>query len=116
MVNRSKAKGTAAETAIVNCLTEERIPARRKAMSGALDRGDIEIFDNLITVEVKNEKRMALSEYVEEAEKEYRNAGSWLGVVWHKRRGKSHPKDWYVTMSGEMFLKILREEKERLGL
>jgi hypothetical protein len=111
MVNKSKAKGTAAETAIANCLTEENIPAHRNALSGSADIGDISVWDGEITIEVKNEKRMALSEYVDEANKEKDNAKSWLGVAWHKRRGCTDPRRWYVTMDGESFIKIIKELK-----
>jgi hypothetical protein len=111
-LNKSKAKGTAGETAVVNYNLAEGIPARRNPLSGALDKGDVSLLGNLITVEVKAEKKMSLSEYVREAEAESKNAGSWLGVAWHKKVGKAHPKDWYVTMSGETFMKILRKIQE----
>lgn len=85
----------------------EGIYAKRNALAGSADQGDITVDIDLVTIEVKNEKRMALSEYVNEAEVECKNAGTRYGVAWHKRRGKGSPGDWYVTMTGETFKKIL---------
>lgn len=109
-MNKSKAKGTAAETAVVDFLLEENIYSHRKTLSGSLDKGDIAIplTDGHIVIEVKNEKKMSLSEYVDEAEVEAENAGALFGVAWHKRVRKASPGNWYVTMSGKTFVKILR--------
>lgn len=43
MANRSKAKGTRAETAVVNYLNEHGIKAERRALSGSEDKGDIKL-------------------------------------------------------------------------
>jgi hypothetical protein len=50
---------------------------------------------------------MELSEWLKEAETERVNAKARTGVVWHRKRGKSSPGDWYVTMSGATFLDYL---------
>lgn len=112
-MNRSKAKGTAGETSCVNYLSDEGIYSHRKTLSGSSDKGDIAIPINggHIVVEVKNEKKTTLSEYVDEANAEAENARALFGVVWHKRRGKGSPGDWYVTMDGKTFIKILNELK-----
>ena len=46
-MSKSKQKGTSAETAVVNYLKDKwKIPAERRALTGALDKGDISgIFD-----------------------------------------------------------------------
>lgn len=109
-MNKSKAKGTAGETACVNYLSEQGIYSHRKTLSGPSDKGDIAIPINggHIVVEVKNEKKTTLSEYVDEANVEAENAKALFGVAWHKRRGKGSPGDWYITMDGKTFIKILK--------
>ena len=109
MTNRSKAKGTTAETAVVRYLSDNGIKAHRKTLSGSEDKGDISVQDDLFVIEVKNEKRMSLAEYVDEAELEAANTSAIsCGVAWHKRRGKANPGEWYVTMKGKTFLRILK--------
>jgi hypothetical protein len=104
-VNPSKARGTAAETAVVRFLRGSGYPgAERRALAGTQDRGDIAGIPGLV-IEVKNERRMELARYVNEALAE---AGlEDLGVVWHKRRGRGSPGDWYVTMNGWTFAEFL---------
>jgi hypothetical protein len=111
-MSKSKQKGTSAETAVNNYLISREIPSHRVVLSGSADKGDLNVMDNLVTVEVKNELKIDLSSYVREAEQESINAGSWIGVAWHHKKGKSHPEDWYVTMSGETFTKILKKLQE----
>ncbi|NUQ95819.1 MAG: hypothetical protein HOY79_04420 [Streptomyces sp.] len=111
-MNRSKAKGTSAESAIVQYLRAMGFTqAERRTLNGAYDRGDIAGLPGVV-IEVKNCARQELPGWVAEAEKERDNDGASLGVVWHKRRGKGHPSDWFVTMSGEQFVALLREHME----
>ena len=35
------------------------------------------------------------------------------GVVWHKRPGKGHPRDWYVTTSGGLYLPFMTAYLEK---
>ena len=44
-MNKSKQKGTRAETKVVRYLEDHGIKARRKALAGSKDEGDIEIYD-----------------------------------------------------------------------
>jgi len=37
----------------------------------------------------------------------HENAGDRVGVVWHKKRGVANAEGWYVTMSGEDFLRLI---------
>jgi hypothetical protein len=111
-MNASKAKGTAAETAVVRFLRANGYPhAERRALAGAQDRGDVAGIPGLM-IEVKNEARLRLAEWLDEAlteagRKPHQVEGFGVGVVWHKRRGKSSPGDWYVTMDGWVFLELL---------
>jgi hypothetical protein len=107
-MSRSKAKGTAAETAVVRAyIAAGAVYAERRALSGVLDRGDVAGVPGIVT-EVKNVSRDGLPGWLDEAEAERVNAGADLGVVWHKRRGKADPLDWPVSMLGRQWLDILR--------
>jgi hypothetical protein len=111
-MSASKAKGTAAETAVVRFLQANGYPhAERRALAGALDRGDIAGIPGLV-IEVKNAVKLELAAWVDELEQEiiHTEKPGWglpSGVVWHKRRGKGSPGDWYVTMDGWAFLALL---------
>lgn len=110
-MSRSKAKGTAAETAVVRFLREAGfVQAERRTLSGVQDRGDIAGVPGVV-IEVKNCARQELPAWVGEAERERENDRATLGVVWHKRRGTTNPGAWFVTMSGEQFAALLREQQ-----
>lgn len=106
-LSKNKAKGTTAETAVVNYLNSIGIVAVRNPPQGAKDKGDINIIGVPVVIEVKNCARMELSEWIKEAIDEKGNAKAEVGVVWHKKRGKSNPGDWYVTMTGDDFALLL---------
>jgi hypothetical protein len=107
IVSKQKAKGTAAETAVVN-YTRANGPwlVERRATTGAHDKGDLAGLP--CAVEVKNCARMELAKWLEEATVEATNAQAEFGVVVHKRRGKGSPGDWYCTLSYADFLYVLR--------
>jgi hypothetical protein len=106
-VSRNKAKGTRAESAVVDYLRRLHWPhAERRAMAGANDKGDVTGIGPVV-IEVKDRAALALAEWVDEATTEAENANALIGVVWHKRRGKGSPGDWYVTMTGSTFAELL---------
>lgn len=110
-MSRSKAKGTAAETAVVRFLREAGfVQAERRTLNGILDRGDIAGLPGVV-IEVKNCARQELPAWIGEAERERNNDRATLGVVWHKRRGTTDPGRWFVTMSGAQFAQLLREQQ-----
>ncbi|MGI5443364.1 hypothetical protein ACQEV4_40320 [Streptomyces shenzhenensis] len=110
-MSRSKAKGTAAETAVVRYLQAAGFTqAERRTLAGVQDRGDIAGIPGVV-IEVKNCARQELPAWVAEAEIERDNDNATLGVVWHKLRGRSSPGDWFVTMSGAQFAQLLREQQ-----
>lgn len=114
-VNKSKQKGTAWETEIVNYLRDFGFDARRKVLSGNADKGDIEIIElPFLVIEAKNERKYSLSEYVAEANAEAENSNVELGLTWMHRQGKSSPKDGYVLMDGETFRILLSLLKTKL--
>jgi hypothetical protein len=104
-MSASRAKGTAAETAVVRFLQANGYPsAERRALAGVNDRGDVAGIPGLV-IEVKAEKRLELARYVDEALTE---AGlDDLGIVWHKRVRRGNPGEWYVSMEGWTFLAFL---------
>jgi hypothetical protein len=115
MTNRSKAKGTAAETAVVGYLNANGYPlAERRALAGAADKGDIAGVTG-VAIEVKNCAKTELGAWVDEANVEARNAGDAAGVVWHKRRGKGSPGEWFVTMDGATFTALLAIAHRAVG-
>lgn len=106
-MSKQKQKGTAAETAVVRYLQCNGYPdVERRTMSGIHDKGDIAGLRSVV-IEVKDHSRMDLAGWVAEAETERVNAGATHCAVWHKRRGKSNPVDWYVTLTGHQYLLLL---------
>ena len=88
-------------------LREHVNPACYRPRAGQVnDVGDI--LGLPITVSVKNQVTLKLSAWVLGCERMARASGLEAGVVWHKRRGKSSPADWYVTTSGKLFLPMLK--------
>ena len=108
MTNRSKARGTSWESAIVRFLSGWWPHVERRTLNGAQDKGDIAGIPSVI-IEAKNCKEFRLAEWVTEAEKERVNAKALVGVVWAKRRGKASAGDGYVIMTGGQFAYLLKE-------
>jgi hypothetical protein len=109
MTNRNKTKGSAWERAIVDALRAAGWPhAERRLAGAALDRGDIAGIVGIV-IEAKNTARLDLAGWIDEAETERANDNAWLGVVWHKRRGRAAAADGYVTMTGAAFLELLAD-------
>ena len=92
-------------------LDDDRIDRRVKR--GVNDRGDlagVRINGHRIVVEVKNQNRLTLSEWVDEAELEAGNDDALLGVVLHKRRGRGVTRfgENYVTLTVESFARLIQ--------
>ena len=106
-MSKSKARGTAWETEIVNTLRSKWWPhAERRTLSGTHDKGDINLHPDVV-IEAKDHGTLKFSQWISEAEKERVNAGASIGVVWAKRRGKASAGDAYVVMTGEQFIELL---------
>jgi hypothetical protein len=91
-VSASKAKGTAAETAVVRYLQNWWPAAERRALSGALDKGDVAGIANLV-VEVKAAAQQRITEWQRETKTEMHNAGASACMLVVKRPYKS-PRQW----------------------
>jgi len=108
-MSRSKQKGTAWETAVVNWLREQGVTyAERRALAGVNDQGDISGIPGVV-IECKSERAMTLASYVDETEVERANNGARVGFAWIKRRGKTSPGAGYVVMTGVQVLQLLKE-------
>ena len=108
MVNKPKIRGTAWETAVVNCLKRAGWDhAERRALHGNLDKGDLAGIPGLV-VEMKDCRSITPGPWLNEAHVERDNAKAEVGVVWFKRRGKIDPKDAFVLMDGDTFMRLLR--------
>jgi len=115
MVTRksAKAKGTAMENLVAEFLAfrlaDDRIERRTK--NGSKDRGDITgvktITGGRVVIEVKNTSRDNLPVWIREAEIERGNDDAVVGVVAHKKRGSANPADQFVSMTLEMFARLL---------
>jgi hypothetical protein len=66
------------------------------------------VWDGPASIEVKDVTRLELSGWLTQAQA---NAQGLPAVVWHKKRGKSSAENWYVTMSGADFLRLIGENK-----
>lgn len=107
-MSRQRAKGTAAESAVVDYLKPLFPYVERRVGNGTRDRGDLTGIPG-VCVEVKNCARMELAQWVDEAEVERVNADAEIAACWHKRKGTTDPGRWYVTMTGETFRALLGE-------
>ena len=80
-MSRNRAKGTAAESAVVRFLQTVGWPhAERRALSGSKDRGDIAGVP-AVCIEIKNAARLNIPAWLRETEAERINAGADYGVL-----------------------------------
>lgn len=110
-MSKQRAKGTRGENLVVEALIRAGfVHAERRALNGINDKGDITGIPGWV-FEVKYHDSYSgkLGGWVDETEDERINAKADYGVVWHRRKGKGQPEDWYVTMSGSQFIEMLKE-------
>lgn len=108
-MSKQRAKGTAAETAVVNYLRDEYGFRRveRRALHGTNDKGDIAGIENVV-IEVKNCKAITLADWMKELTVEKKNADAEIGAVIAKKRGTTNAGEWYAILSVDDFLNLLR--------
>lgn len=131
MVNRSKAKGTAWESAVADYLNEQlglyqelwkdgdrsvrwkdptdRDNVRRNVQEGAADIGDLGV--RPFAGECKAEKSYDLAAYVRQAEAEAVNAGMPFGVAYVKRP-RAKTEDGYAVTSIRTHAAIVKALRE----
>lgn len=109
MANPSKAKGTKHESSCVDYLRESGWPsAERRALAGALDKGDITGLPDVV-IEAKATASLMVPSWLREVDIETLNASAEIGVCWAKLRGRAAAKDGVVLMRPATFVKLLRE-------
>lgn len=109
LVSKQRAKGTAAETAVVNYLKAHGFPhAERRALHGTADKGDITGCGPVV-FEVKNHKQMDLAGWIKELEAEMVNAGVDVGAVVSKKRGTTDPGEFYAILPFRILVSLLIE-------
>ena len=103
-------KGSAFERDVVGYLREHGFPEAERAYGAGRpeDVGDIDGIPG-VTVEVKNHARLALAQWIDEAERERVNARQPYGVVVVKRRGKSAASS-YVVCDLATFTRLIADE------
>ena len=111
MSNPSKAKGTAAETAVVRLATAMGIPAKRVALAGAADQGDVWLWPEgdgaRVVVEVKSRSKAwtwtEVQKWWAEAEREALRANCDMCLLVVKRPGSGAPSaaDWFAWTTAE---------------
>ena len=101
----SRSKGSRAELAVVHALRRAgwRAETTRNAMAGKRLGEDI-AWDGPASIEVKDVTKLDLSGWLRQAQD---NAGGKAAVVWHKKRGTADAEGWYVTMTGQDFLRLI---------
>lgn len=108
-VSRERAKGTAAETAVVRFLQGHGFRyAERRALHGSADKGDITGIGPVV-LEVKNCKKIELSQWLTELSVEMYNAKAETGAVVAKRRGVTDPAGWYAILTFGDLVELLLE-------
>lgn len=116
MSNPAKAKGTAAETAIVRWARDHGFPgADRQPLRGSLDAGDLTLCPGVI---VESKVRQAagtgqpgeqlLSGWLREVDVETRNARADFGLLVVKRSGTTDVGRWWCYMRLGHFLRLTR--------
>lgn len=112
MANPSKAKGTAAETAVLRYATAHGFAwTERLALSGIHDRGDLSLLPGrAVIVEVKNHAGVAstgqptaatLTAWMAQTQAEATNAGADHGLLVVKRAGTADPGRWFTYLRAD---------------
>jgi len=91
MVNRPKAQGTAAESAVLRCVQANGFPsAYRQVLHGAADHGDLWLCKGVI-IEVKDWDKPSIPLFLRETEIERRNAKADFAFCVYKKPGVGYP-------------------------
>jgi Holliday junction resolvase len=110
MTTPQKAKGSQWERDVAGYLRENGFPMadRRYGAGVQQDKGDLVGVPNF-ALECKNQAKIDLAGFIEEAIIEARNANARFGAVIIKRRRKA-TKDAYVVMTLEQFAVLIKEK------
>lgn len=115
MANPSKARGTAAESAVVTYLQSRGWNhAERRTLTGAKDKGDVAGIYGVagaVVVEVKACKTQSVPAWLREAKAEQHNAGAALGVVISKPVGvgTTNVGEWHAHLTVQQLCDLLEQ-------
>jgi hypothetical protein len=115
-MSKSKAKGTAAETAVVKALQRLGWPhVERRALQGTLDKGDIAGIPG-VCFEVKDAKTWQVSGWLQETMEERVNANATHGILVIKLPGIGHANadKWLTVMDDDHARKLWVEAMPNL--
>ena len=113
MVNRPKAIGTAAETALVRWLRVNGWPhAERRALTGSHDQGDVTGCPGLVWEAKAGDAADRASDaqvraWLTETETERVNARADIGILVLRRRGKASPGDWWAVVDASVIAELM---------
>lgn len=113
-VSKQRQKGTSFEVSLLPLLRQHYPDAERRPAQGTNDKGDFLLpGERRLALEAKAHARLNLPEWVAEAKVEAENfqPGS-VGVVVHKRHGKTDPALQWVTLELGEFLRLVNELSE----
>lgn len=117
MGNRNKAKGTAFETLVKEYLISKGFPeARRAALEGAEDKGDIHGIASTETkrrvcIQCKNDKSFNISGWLNDTVEQAKRLDEAVPALVVKRKGKGEKAlgDSYVVMRLDDLIALLKE-------
>ena len=110
-MNRSKQKGTAAETSVVRYLAENGFPhAERRSLAGINDRGDVTGIPNLV-IEIKAQAKLEIPAWLRETAVETKNAKAEVGILVVKPKGvgDANVGKWWAIVELATMTDLLRD-------
>lgn len=109
--NPQKAQGSRAECLVRDFLIACGVRCQRIPSGAFLDEGDIFVSDpRWPSIDVKDHAAFQ-PRWLDRAQEQRTHSGRLFGVVWHKRRGKGNPAEWFVTMLGSDFVTLMENQK-----
>lgn len=117
MANANKAKGDRAEAAVRDYIQEFFPESWRTRAGWDEDRGDIVLDllgDKAITwaIQVKDVASPSWGEWFRQLASQIKAGEHRGGVIWWKLRGRGHPKDWRVVMSGGQYIQLMHHVRD----
>lgn len=109
----AKSKGAATEAMWVQYLISWGVAnAERRHLSGQFDKGDIAGWaapDGSWNIcgEVKSGASLDIPGWLRELDAEMENAKSEMGYLAIRPKGKPDPKDWWIVMPSELFMRLM---------
>lgn len=103
----ARRKGQKAEQAVAKMLRAWGWAARTSRSVQGVQGGADLITDCPLSIEVKDHARMELAGWLDQAVSQSSTGAP--GVVFHHRRGKGNPEDWYATMRVADLLELVRQ-------